>query len=113
MSTYSSNDDVQAEVPFTISSTSKPSTSKIASMRAHAKSLIHAVIPLGTADVADRLKYLEVTLVKRLIDNFFALGRGEEIKDVAVTEDDYVLYQLDDFVDEATYGGGHVSVKIP
>lgn len=113
MSTYSTNDDVQARIPFTISSSSKPSTSRIASMRTQAKALIVTRLGTAAADQNSRLLTLEVNLVLRFIKQFFAIGRGEDFDDVVITNDDYIDYQLDDFISEDTYGGGHISVKIP
>lgn len=113
MSTYASNDDIQARVSFTIASSSKPSTSQIASMRRDAKALIVARLGSAVVDQNNRLLVLETNLVLRLIEQYYAIGRGETLKEVAITDDDYVFYQLDDFISEDTYGGGHYSVKVP
>lgn len=112
MSTYASNDDVQSRVPFTISSTSSPTTSKIASMRTQAKALIYSRLGSAPTDAGNRLLTLEVTLVLRFLAQYYALGRGEPYFEVAITDEDWQFYQLDDFLDEDDYGGGHVSVKI-
>ena len=112
VSTYSTNDDIQAHYPFTFSDTSRPRLEDVESYRLQIKDMIDVRLA-GSAASTTGLKHLEVEKVCLLIDNYHARSRGEPTVAVIITENDITTIRISDSESGWGYGGGHYSVDIP
>lgn len=111
--TYTTNDTIQSSLPFTLSSTSRPTKDDVETFRMRAYGIINTFLGGAQSDAYGGLKDLETRKVLEMINNYYRLSRGEDMLPIFITDEDLRLIRLNDTSSGDGYGGGHVSKQVP
>jgi hypothetical protein len=108
-----SNDDVAVHLPWTPSTTSNPTTSKISSMRTQSARKINSYFN-QTTDVIDSNSIcfdIEIDLTLQMIENVWRRARGDPSIPVELTQEQ--KQRLNILQPSGELQSGHYSVDVP